>query len=406
MRKIHYGWFVCFACILQLFVSAGLACTAFGSYLPYVIEENGFTNAQGSLIITVRTIAVLASMFLVDRFYTRFTSRTGLLYAALCAVLGFVCFANASSLFVYCIGGILAGISNGLGSMIPISVLISRWFRSRRAFALSICSAGTGIATTVIPPVVTMLVQRFGLQGAFAAACIFMAVASSLVFLVLRNSPEELELQPYQSGKAESERRQTRKCLYINLTSGEQLWMMAASFLIGSAGISVSFLTLLYTTCGYPEALAALVFSAVGLALTLGKFIIGYITDSIGGYRSAMIAYTSMVVGLVLSSLLFLHSSMLLVISVPFMGLGLTTTTIGISYIAEDFSTKESYGNVLKRLQIAHTSGVLLFSYVIGAVADFSGGYTIPFVMVTILTGGALIITVRMYYKKIHAFAD
>lgn len=406
MRKIHYGWFVCFACILQLFVSAGLACTAFGSYLPYVIEENGFTNAQGSLIITVRTVAVLASMFLVDRFYTRFSSRTGLLCAALGAVLGFVCFANASSLFVYCIGGILAGISNGLGSMIPISVLISRWFYSRRAFALSICSAGTGIATTVIPPVVTKLVQNFGLRGAFAAACIFMAVASGIVFLILRNSPEELGVQPYQSKRTESRQHQSRKCLQATLTSGEQLWMMTASFLIGSAGISVSFLTLLYTTCGYSETLAALVFSAVGLSLTIGKFVVGYITDCIGGYRSAMITYASMVVGLVLSSLLFLHNNMLLMISVPFMGLGLTTTTIGISYIAEDFSTKESYGNVLKRLQIAHTAGVLLFSYVIGAVADFSGGYTIPFCMVTILTGGALVITMRMYYKKMHTFAD
>ena len=78
MRKIHYGWFICFACMLQLFVATGLPNAAFGVHLPYILAETDFTNAQGSLVISVRNFSSLIAMLLVDRFYNVLDMRKGL----------------------------------------------------------------------------------------------------------------------------------------------------------------------------------------------------------------------------------------------------------------------------------------------------------------------------------------
>lgn len=51
------------------------------------------------------------------------------------------------------LGDMLAGVSYGLGAMLPASILMLRWFSSRRGTAIGICAAGTGISAVVFFPI-------------------------------------------------------------------------------------------------------------------------------------------------------------------------------------------------------------------------------------------------------------
>lgn len=401
MRKFHYGWMICFACTLQLFISAGLPSAAFGVHLPYLIAENGFTNAQGSLIVSVRSLSSLAAMLLVDRFYTVLDARRGLFLSALCGVLSCLLYSRANTLSVYFAGAIFGGIALGLGGMIPVSILISKWFAKRRAFALSICSAGSGLATIVLPPVITVLIQWSDLKTAFFCESVFILLSAILVYTVLRNRPEDKAMQPYRGAERLSNTQlHVNRCIRQDMSKHDLCWMLAVAFCTGVAGNAITFLSMLYTDSGYTETFAAMIFSVTGVIITLGKFVIGAITDRRGGFCASSIAFASMVIGLVLSCMLLLRNPVLIVLSVLCLGLGITITTVVISYMAEDFSTEASYGRVLKQFQIFHTIGFISFGYVIGVLADFSGGYIAPFAMIACVVAIAFGIVVMMYRRK------
>ena len=145
----------CAGCTLMLFVTCGLAFNVFSAAQPYILTQNGFTNTQTSLITTVRSAAYLLGTFAIGRYYRRLGYRAGCALAAVLACVSFLLFAAAKSLAAYYFAGAVAGVSYALGSMVPASILMRRWFRAHSGLAIGICSAGTGLATVVFSPLLS-----------------------------------------------------------------------------------------------------------------------------------------------------------------------------------------------------------------------------------------------------------
>lgn len=51
----HYAWIICLGGALSLFAVMGMGINVFSVYQPYIIQLNGFSNAQGSWITTTRS---------------------------------------------------------------------------------------------------------------------------------------------------------------------------------------------------------------------------------------------------------------------------------------------------------------------------------------------------------------
>ena len=143
----------------MLFVTCGLAFNVFSAAQPYILTQNGFTNTQTSLITTVRSAAYLLGTFAIGRYYRRLGYRAGCALAAVLACVSFLLFAAAKSLAAYYFAGAVAGVSYALGSMVPASILMCRWFRAHSGLAIGICSAGTGLATVVFSPLFTAIAE-------------------------------------------------------------------------------------------------------------------------------------------------------------------------------------------------------------------------------------------------------
>ena len=91
----------------------------------------------------------------------------------------------------------LAGVSYGLGAMLPASILMLRWFLSRRGTDIGICAAGTGISAVVFSPILSALIERFSLRVCFYFEVLVSLLAAIAVFLLIRESPEACSLAPY-----------------------------------------------------------------------------------------------------------------------------------------------------------------------------------------------------------------
>ena len=75
MKRPHYAWLVCLGGALVLFSTVGLGVNVFTIYQPEIIRVNHFSNAQGSWITTIRSLAILISLFTVNRLCTRLGDR-------------------------------------------------------------------------------------------------------------------------------------------------------------------------------------------------------------------------------------------------------------------------------------------------------------------------------------------
>ena len=386
MKRFHYGWAVCAAATGLLFITMGTVSNGFSVYLPFILAERGLTNAQTSSLVTLRCLVSFFAMLGIGWYFRAFSIRIGTAIAAACAGIAFLLYSTAGDYRTFCVGAAVSGLSYGFGSMIPVSILMARWFQTHRALALSICATGSGIATIVLPPVTTRLVEKLSMTGTFRIEAVFIFVLTAVIFLLLRNDPAEKGLAPYGQEPEETEKTDTSApaedaspARFRSLTP--KMWALMALVSLCMGGLAnpgFSHLSVLFTSEGFSSMVVALIISGTGLAITLGKLLYGSTTDRIGGKRSSLLFGGLLLAGHILCCLTFTGSLILCVAIVICLGVGYPIATIGPSVWAGDMSSPDQYPKVVRRLQVIYALGALLFAGVPGILADRFGGTYIP----------------------------
>ena len=404
MKKLHYAWAVCLGCALFMFVSAGLTANAFSVVQPYILAQNGFTNTQTSMIMTVRSLAYLGCMFLMPWYYRLFGYRRGAALSVLLAAAAFALFALADRLYLYYLAGLIAGLCGGFGSIVAATILITRWFHEKHGLALGVCAASTGLATVIFSPILTELIERFSLAVCFwalAGLCLLLAAA---VWLLLRDSPESC-------GKTSYGVRQDRPVKPVQRRVPElhrahwALLLVAACLMGGITTPGFTHVMILFTTSGVPTQTASLCISIFGVALMLGKCAYGESCDLIGSRRTNWLFGGVLCAGLLLCALSDLHVPAFPFAASILFGLGIPIGTVGLSVWAEDFTNAAHFDWALRLLQIGSGIGALLFSFMPGMIADTTGSYAPAYFIFLGFMVFILLVVQGTYYKILRETA-
>ena len=263
MKNIHRAWAVCLGCTLALLVCGGLCI-------------NAFSVTQTSMITTACSVTFLLCMFVVNTYYDKLGYRAGLTLAVLLGVGSFVLFAEARTLPGYYLAGMLAGVSHGLGAMLPASILMLRWFSSRRGTAIGICAAGTGISAVVFSPILSALIERFSLRVCFYFEALVSLLAAGLVFLLIRESPEACGLAPYGTREEASSSEKQKLSIHPSRLRWAMLYL--GVILIGSIALpGFAHMMILFTSSGFSGAQAAFSFMPGAIAALTGSYAPAYI---------------------------------------------------------------------------------------------------------------------------------
>lgn len=406
MKKLHYSWVICATGTLLLVCTVGATSNAFVTYLPF-IKALGYTGTQVSSILSVRCLFSLIGMLCVEPYYKALNLRAGLVLSCLISAAGFASYSFASNIWMYYFSAMLCGFAYGFGSLIPVSILIRRWFNSKRAYAISLGAAGTGIATICFPPVITLLAENYSLSNAFLAEAVFLVVCAGLIGLLLRNDPAELGLQPYGAQCEDASQSS------VAIKDGQRppksylFFMLAAMVLLGAVGTSgPGHFTVLFTTTGYSTMLASGAVSAFGISLTLSKLGYGLVSDRLGGCKSSLLFFSILALGCLTCSLIDGSSTLPVFLGVILMGFGYPPATVGISVWAADFSQEPDYAKTLKWFQVSYSLGGLVFASIPGLLYDLTGHYQIAylsFFVVIPMMAGIIWRTYRFVNKKVIA---
>lgn len=373
-KNLRMAVAVCAGCTLMLLVTSGIIMNVYSAAQPYILAQNGFSNTQTSLITTVRSVCYLLSMLVIDRYYTRLGYRLGCALTCVLAAGSFVLFAAAKQLAVYYLAGTVAGFSCGLGSVVPASILIGRWFREHRGLALGICAAGSGLATVVFSPILTWLIERMGLSAAFLWTAGFCALCALAAFLLIRPDPARYGLEPFGQ---EHEQTGREKALH-GIHPSRLRWvllMLAVMFVSGIGSTGFSHIMILYTTQGMGALRAASALSVCGLALMVGKCVCGGLCDAMGSRRANYLMFGIFILGCGACLLAPRQLVWCMYLSAAMVGFGASLNTVGVTIWASDLSTPERYSRTVRLFQSAYGAGCVLMSFVPGAIADLTGSY-------------------------------
>ena len=394
------AWLVCLGCALALFTVMGLGVNAFAVYQPYLLELEGFTNAQGSWITTVRSLFGMLSMATADALCRRYGLRRVIAAGLGCFVLSYALFGAAHSFSSYCAAAVFSGLAYGYGGMVPLTLVIARWFQDRRGFALGLMAAGTGISTILSPPLLTRAIQGAGLRFAFWAEGGIGLVLTLLAVLLIRDQPADVGLSPYTAGDSRQEVPAPERARPAVLPPVVWWAAVAAAFFTGGpCGPGFSHLTVLYTAEGYDSGTVALMLSYFGIILMASKVLFGVLSDRLGSRAANYCAFGVGMLGMGLCCLSCVHSVPLAVIALTCTALGMPLSSVSLSVWAGDLSSGQNYDRLVKWLSTSYMLGALVTGPVPGILADRFGSYIPAYALFLLCLLCSMVLIQGVYLK-------
>ncbi|MBR0161737.1 MAG: MFS transporter [Oscillospiraceae bacterium] len=398
-KKFHYAWLVCAGCAVLLFCTSGLTVNAFTIYQPYILRQGGLTNAQSSLLITLRNLFSFLGMLLTGWYYRKLSLRTGMLISGLMVAASFFVYGLARSYPVYLLAATITGIGYGFGTMIPVAIVLEHWFLKERTLAIGICSAVTGLSTLGIPLLLTNLIEKEGLSWTFTAEGIAVALLAGISFLLVRDRPDSIGMKPYG---AEEEHAEEEKRIYHSAGLNRRDWILIVPMLLllgGFTSVGYSHLTVHLNALGYKPGTIAAAIMVSGIAIMAGKTGYGIVADHVGDYRTNWIFSVILLAGLLLCcipgiSLPRLFSAMCLY------SFGLGLTTVGLTAWVGDWSSEDRYDANTRRFQMGYSGGALVFSALPGILADQAGGSYIPAYVFFLISAMIVVGIVQYIYRR------
>jgi MFS family permease len=386
-RRVFYGWYVVAAALVITTTTSGLAFYNLSILLAAFVAERGFPVALASSATATFFIAggiggMIAGR-LVDRIDARIVIATGAaIGAAALATVGLL--REVWQLFAF---HVLFGLAHGATGLVPVTTVIARWFNVRRSLAFSIGSTGLSLGGILVAPVVALSIESYGL----AAAAPWMAIAMFIgivpvTLLVLRASPRAMGLEPDGLTLAEIAEsppqpstpfKEARRNAYFIAVSA------AYTFLLGAqVGAIAHFYRLVSTRDG--TATAAIALAVLATCSTIGRLVGGGLLLKVPARTFALVLMAMQACSLAFLAVAESRAT-ILVATVLF------AVTIGNSLmmhpllLAERFGTRD-YGRIYSTSQMMTVLGVAGCPALIGVLYEKSGGYQLPFFVISALT--------------------
>ncbi|MBS0661954.1 MAG: MFS transporter [Verrucomicrobia bacterium] len=279
MKQIPYRWVI---------VAAGglLGCVAVGCmfslpvFLVPIARTTGWSVTGVSTAMTIGFLAMAGASvvwgMLSDRWGPRVVALTGsvMLPASLAVASRATTLLEFQLAFGVLVGGATAAI------LAPLMACVTGWFDTHRSLAVSLVSAGMGMAPMTMSPFAAWLVSHQDWRTSLLILSGGAAVVMIPVALLVRRAPEAKGPGPQRSGgiPALTTREVVRSPQFVIL--------FLTNFFCCATHSGPIFHTVSYAvSCGIPMITAVTIYSVEGLAGMGGRVVFGLLGDRFGAKR-------------------------------------------------------------------------------------------------------------------------
>lgn len=266
-----------------------MGCVAVGAmfslavFLGPMAEATGWSRAAISGAMTLDFLVMGVAGFAWGALSDRFGVRVVVLLGAVLLGAGLVIASRATSLLTFQLGyGVLVGLS-AAAFFAPVIAAVTAWFETQRGLAVSLVSAGMGMAPLTVSPFAGWLISTHDWRTAMGVIGVSAwAVVLPAAFL-MRNPPKPSRGEPRPStGHAPAAGAELRQALL----SPRFLALAGTYFLCCGAHSGPIFHMMSYAQfCGLSTMMAVSVYSVEGLAGLGGRLLFGVAADRLGAKR-------------------------------------------------------------------------------------------------------------------------
>jgi sugar phosphate permease len=398
--RLHYGWWIVLGSALLMFVTIGVGYYGLAVFLRPLQEEHGWSNATVSgatgMFFVVGGIAGFVIGPGVDRRGPMLYVRAGVMLMAV-SVAGLAFVTEPWHLYVTYAG---QAVAFGLAGAVAVNAMMSRWFVTRRAFAMSLTFTGISLGGMILAPVGTWLVERGGTSlAAPILAVIVLVGALPVALFVLVGDPATLGLgadagapDTRVQNDALSDAVQLRAWTRSEAMRTTSFWAITIGFvivLLAQTGFLLHQIAFLEDRLGSRNA-AALALSTTAFGSIVARLIVGRFAD--GMDKRLLTVAIIAAQGLAVLGATLVDNRVLTYVFVLIVGF-----TIGNVYMMQTLLTAEifglvSLGAVLGFMTLMSQVGSGLGPFLVGWAEDVTGSYQTPFLITGLVTIAAAVV--------------
>jgi MFS family permease len=277
--KLSYRWVIVAAGALMTCVGIG-AMFSLAVYLQPMSGATGWSRAGISSAMTLDFLTMGVAGFVwgaaSDRFGTRVVVLTGAVLLGLALLLA----SRAASLLEFqLIYGTLVGLAAG-AFYAPMIAATTRWFEDNRSLAVSLVSAGMGVAPMTVSPFARWLISTYDWRTAMMTIGVVAWVLLIPAALLVRRPPVATTVVPARHLKAAASATGT---VAQSLRSMPFVVLALTFFSCCAAHSGPIFHMVSYAiSCGVPAMAAVSIYSVEGLSGLGGRLLLGLLADRLG----------------------------------------------------------------------------------------------------------------------------
>ena len=423
-RRIFYGWYIVAASVAANTIFSAAYFQGFGVLIIPIERTFGWDRWVISAAMSLRQLesGILSPAvgFLLDRF----SSRKLIFWSAVISAVGFIGLGFTNGIVAFFLFFVIISIgASGVSHAVTWPVIISRWFRRKRGFAIGLAVTGPIFGSPIVI-LNTQIEAAHGWRAVLIGYGILVLLGVTLLSMLVRDRPEPYGLRPDGDSPEEdavfterptgrSPRPDTGLAFHAVLRTKE-FWLftsyLAGTFTVNS-GFQIHMIPYFQQDIGLTSARAAVVLSMVFIISGIGRVGGGYLLDKID-YRvvlavvAAMMGFSLLYLQVVDVTTVPATLPFALMFGVSFGCLVPMRGTVGSIM----FGTR-AIGRVLGILQGAPVAAGVIGPLVMGIIFDLNGNYSVAIWGLIVISALMVPLSLAMtspadLAKRIRAAAD
>ena len=410
-KKIDYKWIVVGTCFLMVFVALGFCSSNKSMYVAAITEANGILRGVYSFNDSMRYISTAVVNIFFGHLVAKYGTKKLIICGFMSLILSSVLYSVASNVLVFYIGGCLLGIGLSFTTTAMVGCVINRWFTKNKGTVMGAILAANGLggalAAQIVYPIIYEEGNAFGYRNAYRLVAVILLATMLIVAVFMREQPkgEEKTATAVSKKKPRGESwsgvdyKQAKKQVFF---WGTAICMSFTGFMLqGINGVAAAHMKDVQLDASY----IVTVLSVHSIALTVSKFLTGFIYDKLGLRFTVTLCSVSAIIAMF--SLVALSNSAHGKVAAMCYGLvstlALPLETVMLPILAGDLFGQKSFDKILGIFVSVNTVGFALGSPVMNIIHDKLGSYVIAFAVCGVLM---IIVTVVMQFviRSAHQF--
>ncbi|MDR2198852.1 MAG: MFS transporter [Deltaproteobacteria bacterium] len=397
------GWSILIGCfIVMFFIQGGLQ--TFAVFLPAIMKDTGFSLGAVAMISTVATVAAFLANMSIGPLLKRITAKTILLIGAAVCAAHFIVYSVADSLFVLYLGAAGGGISIGLGTVAPVSVVMNNWFVKKRATYMSVVIAGSMFGGAALMPLSGQLIHQFDWRVAYRILAAVVAVVTLITILfVITDDPARKKLKAYGADEKDTEDEAARESGSPSEKSGvtpaqargsASFWLLLLGILLVGCSTNIeNFMPAFWQSQGMSVKTSASIMGFYALITGICTILLGRVSDRLGARSYIILTAILFMIGTALIYMVGAGATPVVILSIiPFAAGAKKTSTLTPPLVVADAFGRRHYGAIIGYFTGMLQLGIAISNPIIGALHRSSGGYKLPFTVMAVLSAAALVL--------------